>query len=211
MIKDQMNRIYSTMPLDIIPWNIKNPPQILTNLVEKEIIKPCKIIDLGCGAGNYILYLAKKGFDATGLDISESAIQIAKNSALEKGIKCNFIVASVMDYNFDTSKPFDCAYDWEVLHHVFPEQRAQYISNVSKLLKSGGQYMSVCFSEDSPQFGGKGKFRKTPIDTELYFSSENELRELFEGVFNIEQLETIDIEGKFGTNRAIYAFMNKKR
>ncbi len=116
MIKDQMNTIYSTMPLDKIPWNIKNPPQILTTLVEKEIIKPCKIIDLGCGVGNYILYLANRGFDATGLDISESAIQIAKKSALEKGINCSFIVASVMDYNFDTSKPFDCAYDWEVLH-----------------------------------------------------------------------------------------------
>lgn len=210
MIKDQMNKIYSTTPLEKIPWNFENPPELLTGLVEKNLIKPCKIIDLGCGVGNYIIYLATKGFDATGLDISESAIQIAQNSALGKGIKCNFIVASVMDYSVEISELFDCAYDWEVLHHIFPVDRERYIVNVSKILKPGGQYMSVCFSEDSPQFGGKGKFRKTPIDTELYFSSETEMRMLFEVAFDIKELKTVDIEGKFGAHRAIYAFMNKK-
>ena len=211
MIKDQMDKIYSTMPLNQIPWNIEHPPQLLTQLVETNRIKPCKIIELGCGAGNYIVYLATKGFDATGLDISESAIKIAKNSALAKGVKCNFIIGDVIDYNFETSELFDCAYDWEVLHHVFPVDRGKYVSNVSKLLKPGGQYMSVCFSEDSPQFGGKGKYRKTPIDTELYFSSEAEMKELFKIEFDIEELKTVDIKGKFGVHRAIYALMKKKR
>ena len=203
-----MNSIYSTMPLDTIPWNIQTPPLILTNLVENEIIKPCSIVDLGCGAGNYILYFAKNGFKATGIDISVAAIQIAQKSALEKDINCTFIVANIMD--FEVSTPFDFAYDWELLHHIFPEDRPQYIRKVAHLLKPGGHYLSVCFSKESPHFGGKGKFRKTPIGTELYFSSETELVKLFESAFNIEKLVTTDIEGKFGKNRAIYAFMNKK-
>lgn len=211
MIKDQMDKIYSTMSLDQIPWNIEHPPEILIQLVETNEIKPCKIIDLGCGAGNYIIYLATKGFDSTGLDISESAIDIANKSALSKGVKCNFIIGDVIDYNFETSGLFDCAYDWELLHHVFPEDREKYVSNVSKLLKPGGQYMSVCFSEDSPQFGGKGKYRKTPINTELYFSSEAEMNELFKIEFDIEELKTVVIKGKFGVHKAIYAFMKKKR
>ncbi len=211
MIKDQMDKIYSTMSLDQIPWNIEHPPEILIQLVETNEIKPCKIIDLGCGAGNYIIYLATKGFDSTGLDISESAIDIANKSALSKGVKCNFIIGNVIDYNFETSGLFDCAYDWELLHHVFPEDREKYVSNVSKLLKPGGQYMSVCFSEDSPQFGGKGKYRKTPINTELYFSSEAEMNELFKIEFDIEELKTVVIKGKFGVHKAIYAFMKKKR
>ena len=177
MLKDQMDQIYTTMSLEKIPWNMPLPPDILVNLVEKNRIEPCKIIDLGCGAGNYVLYLATKGFDATGLDISESAIKIANESALSKGVQCNFIVGNVIEFNFETLELFDCAYDWEVLHHVFPEDREKYASNVAKLLKPNGQYMSVCFSEDSPQFGGKGKYRKTPINTELYFSSEAEMIE----------------------------------
>lgn len=211
MIKDQMEKIYSTMPLDQIPWNLEQPPKILTQLVDINRIKPCKIIDLGCGAGNYVVYLATKGFDATGLDISESAIKIAKKYALEKNVNCNFIVGDMIEYNFEISGFFDCAYDWEVLHHVFPEHRQKYVHNVSKFLKPGGQYLSVCFSEDSPQFGGKGKYRKTPINTELYFSSETEMIELFEINFEIEELKTVDVQGKFGIHKAIYAFMKKKR
>lgn len=210
MIKEQMDQIYSSMPLDKIPWNIEHPPDILINLVETKTIQPCKIIDLGCGAGNYIIYLATKGFDSTGLDISKHAIRIAQDATLSKGVKCNFIVGNLISFDFKISGLFDCAFDWEVLHHIFPEDREKYVSNVAKLLKSGGQYISVCFSEDSPQFGGEGKYRKTPINTELYFSSESEMNELFSNKFNIEELKTVDIKGKFGIHKAIYAFMNKK-
>lgn len=210
MIKDQMDQIYRTMPLDKIPWNLESPPETLVQLVESKRLKPCRIIDLGCGAGNYILYLATKGFEVTGLDISQPAIEIAQKSALSKGLQCDFIVGNVIEFDFEIAKPFACAYDWEVLHHVFPEDREKYIRNVSKLLKPGGQYMSVSFSEESPQFGGKGKFRKTPINTELYFSSEAEMIELFELEFEIEELKTVDITGKFGSHKAIYGFMKKK-
>ena len=78
MIKDQMEKIYSTIPPEQIPWNEETPPEILTHLVETEKITPCKVIELGCGAGNYLIYLSTKGFDPTGIDISETAIDIAR-------------------------------------------------------------------------------------------------------------------------------------
>ncbi len=209
MIKDQMEKIYNSIPPEQIPWNIETPPDILSHLVETEKIKPCKVIDLGCGAGNYVIYLSTKGFDPTGVDISASAIDIAKKSAAEKGIKCTFITADVLGDMTEINELFDLAYDWEVLHHIFPKDREKYIDNVYRLLKPGGQYLSVCFSEDSPQFGGKGKYRKTPLDTVLYFSSEDEMRELFKTAFEIEELKTVDIEGKFGSHKAIYAFLKK--
>ena len=81
---------------------------------------------------------------------------------------------------------------------------------IASLLKPVSQYLSVCFSQDSPQFGGEAKYRKTPINKELYFSCESEMNELFSNKFNIEELKTVDIKGKFGNHKAIYAFMNKK-
>ena len=209
MIKDQMEKIYSSIPPEQIPWNIETPPDILSRLVDNETIKPCKIIDLGCGTGNYVIYLARKGFEATGIDISASAIDMAKKSAEEKGIKCNFINADVLGDMIEITGLFDFAYDWEGLHHIFPEDREKYINNVYRLLKPGGQYLSVCFSEESPQFGGEGKYRKTPLDTILYFSSEDEIRALFKTVFEIEDLKTVNVEGKFGIHKAIYAFLKK--
>jgi len=211
MIKDEMEKIYSSIPLDQIPWNVETPPDILKQLVETEKIKLCKVIELGCGAGNYVIYLSTKGFDPTGIDISATAIDIAKKSATEKDVKCNFITVDVLGDMTEINEQFDFAYDWHLLHHIYPENREKYINNVYRLLKPGGQYLSVCFSEDSPEFGGKGKYRKTPIDTVLYFSSEDEIRALLKPVFEIEELKTVDLESNVGSHKAIYAFLNKHR
>ncbi len=211
MIKDQMEKIYRSIPLDKIPWNIETPPDILQKIVKTEKIKPCKLIELGCGAGNYVIYLSSKGFDATGVDISKTAIEIATNSASKKGINCNFISSDVLGDMTEVQDTFDFAYDWELLHHIFPQDREKYINNVHRLLNPEGMYLSVCFSEKSPQFGGVGKYRKTPLDTVLYFSSESEIVSLVEPLFEIEKLETVEIQGKFAPHRAIYAFMKKRQ
>ena len=102
------------------------------------------------------------------------------------------------------------AYDWELLHHTYPEKRKKYVENVYRILNPRGNYLSVCFSEKDPQFGGSGKYRETPLGTILYFSSENESRDLFEPYFNIKELKTIKISGKFAPHLANYAFMEKK-
>lgn len=206
-----MEKIYRSIPLDKIPWNIETPPDILQKIVKTEKIKPCKLIELGCGTGNYVIYLSSKGFDATGVDISKTAIEIATNSASKKGINCNFISSDVLGDMTEVQDTFDFAYDWELLHHIFPQDREKYINNVHRLLNPEGMYLSVCFSEKSPQFGGVGKYRKTPLDTVLYFSSESEIVLLVEPLFEIEKLETVEIKGKFAPHRAIYAFMKKRQ
>jgi SAM-dependent methyltransferase len=210
MIKDQMEKIYKSIPPEKIPWNMESPPDILRALVQTKKISPCKVIELGCGTGNYVIYLSGKGFDATGVDISSTAIEMAKNSASGKNVTCNFIVADVLGDMAEIQETFDFAYDWEFLHHIFPPDRGKYINNVYRLLNPLGRYLSVCFSEESAQFGGTGKYRKTPLDTVLYFSSESEMVSLFGPLFHIEELKTIDIKGKFAPHKAIYAFLKRK-
>jgi cyclopropane fatty-acyl-phospholipid synthase-like methyltransferase len=211
MLKDQMEKIYKDLPLEKIPWNMETPPTILQDIVNTEKIKPCRVIELGCGAGNYVIYLAGKGFDATGVDFSKPAVEIAKKSASKKGVNCNFIASDVLGDMAEIQDTFDFAYDWELLHHIFPEDRETYINNVHRLLNPEGKYLSVCFSEKSPEFGGAGKYRKTPLDTVLYFSSESEILSLVEPLFEIEELETVEIEGKYGPHIAIYAFLKKRQ
>mgnify|MGYP006910750215 CR=1 FL=1 len=79
-----------------------------------------------------------------------------------------------------------------------------------RILNPGGRYLSVCFSEKDPMFGSSGKYRQTSLDTTLYFSPEGELRELFELYFNIKELKTIEISGKFGSHLVNYVFMTRK-
>jgi len=194
--------IYKKVPLDKIPWNSETPPDALVELVQDEKVRPCRTIDLGCGAGNYAIYLAGLGFDVTGVDSSPSAIKIAGENATKRGVRCRFIVADLLGDLHEVTDMFDFAFDWEFLHHIFPEDRETYIKNVYKILRPDAIYFSVCFSEKDPQFGGSGKYRKTQIGTTLYFSSESELRELISPYFTIRELKTIKVSGKYGPHCA---------
>jgi len=204
-----INQIYENLPLEKIPWNSTTPPDELVTLVQSGKIRPCKTVDLGCGAGNYAIYLAGLGFDVTGIDSAPKAIQLAQENARIQGTACRFIVADLLGDMHEVQETFDFAYDWEVLHHIFPEDRKTYVKNVHTILNPHAPYLSVCFSERDPQFGGEGKFRKTPVGTTLYFSSETELRDLFSLYFTIQELRTITIRTPYGLHRAIYALMKR--
>jgi SAM-dependent methyltransferase len=205
-----MDEIYRKISPEEIPWNIEEPPKVLVDLVEGERIRPCKAVDFGCGIGNHAVYLAGMGFDMTGVDISTEAIRMAKGKAREKGVRCEFIADDVLGDLKEVSASFDFAYDWELLHHLFPDQRKKYVKNVFNKLNVGGFYLSLCFSEKDPQFGGSGKYRETVLGTRLYFSSEEELKKLFESYFDIQDLRTIQIPGKRAPHLAIYVFMIRR-
>ena len=205
-----VDRIYQKIPLDKIPWNSETPPDALVELVQDEKVRPCRAIDLGCGAGNYSIYLAGLGFDVTGVDSSRSAIKIAGEYAKKRVVRCRFIVADLLGDLQEVTGTFDFAFDWEFLHHIFPEDRTTYIKNVYKILKPEATYFSVCFSEKDPQFGGSGKYRKTRVGTTLYFSSESELRELVSPYFTIRELKTIEISGKYGSHCAVSVLAERR-
>ncbi len=209
-LQHQMEAIYQELTLDRIPWNLEEPPEPLVELVESERLRPCEAVDLGCGAGNYAVWLGSKGFQITGIDISPKAIELARQLASKKGVDCRFIVEDLTGDLRQLDHSFDFAYDWEVLHHVFPEKREDYVRNIRRMLRPGGKYLSVCFSEEDLDFGGEGKYRKTPLGTTLYFSSEEELRGLFEPVFDIHELTTSEIAGKYGSHMALIVLMERE-
>jgi SAM-dependent methyltransferase len=203
-----MNRIYSEMSGDEIPWNLVDPPQLLVDFVEGGGARPCRAIDLGCGVGNYSVWLASRGFDVTGVDISDAAIELARTRAEGAGVSCEFRSADLIAGVDGFEGNYELAFEWEVLHHILPEDREAYLDNVSSLLVTGGKYLSVCFSEKSPAFGGTGKLRRTPIGTELWFSSEEELRSLFEPRFEIIELDTVTVPGKQAPHVAIRSLLS---
>ena len=209
-LREQMEQIYRNMPLDNIPWNMSDPPAMLVETIETGKIKPCKAVDLGCGTGNYAVWLAQQGFDVTGIDISERAIEHARDLAIRMRVLCCFEAADLLGDLKKFHRLFDFAYDWEVLHHIFPEDRESYLNNVRSVLRPNGMYFSICFSEKDSDFGGKGKYRKTPVGTTLYFSSENELKDLFDPLFHICELSTVEIAGKYGSHLVNVAWLRRR-
>lgn len=209
-IRKQMDTIYKDMPLKNIPWNLSTPPQLLIDAVNEGKIKPCKTVDLGCGAGNYSVWLAQQGFEVTGIDISAEAIRHANKLATAASVSCRFEVRDLLGDLNDFHNNFDFALDWEVLHHIFPDNRPQFIKNIYNILRPEGICFSLCFHEDDPAFGGAGKFRKTPLGTTLYFSSEEELTQLLKPFFDIIELKAIEVPGKYTSHIANVAWLKRK-
>jgi len=206
-----MDGIYERLSLDEIPWNLERPPEILVQLVASGWAPPGDAVDLGCGAGNYAVWLAANGFEVTGFDISPEALALAQKLAEKQGVCCRFLVCDLTGEVEGLDACFDFAFDWELLHHVFPEDRERYVSNVHRILRPGARYLSVCFSEeDVAGFGGKGKYCETRLGTTLYFSSEDELHDLFEPLFQVHELCAVEVQGKFRPHKAIKALMTKK-
>jgi len=196
-------------------WTSVEPPTEIVELIESGKIKPCKCLDVGCGEGFYAIYLASKGFDVTGIDLSENAIKYAKQNATEKGAKINFIVMDISDLSKINGK-FDFIFEWALLHHLMPEKRKKYVKDISNLLNKNGKYLSVCFNEQDPKFGKGKKLRIIPeksraiIGGKLYFSSLEELKDLFEPYFKIIESKVFEKQGVGGINIWNYFFMEKK-
>ena len=43
-----------------------------------------RVLDVGCGAGRYSLYLQKKGFDVLGIDVSPLAVKVCRLKGVKK-------------------------------------------------------------------------------------------------------------------------------
>jgi len=195
-------------------WTSSEPPVELVELVESGKIKPCKVLDIGCGEGFYSIYLASKGFDVTGIDLSENAIVYAKQNAKDAGVDVNFIVMDVSDLS-DIDEKFDFVFEWALLHLVMPEDREKYVEDVGNLLNKNGKYLSICFNERDSKFGGGKGLRMIPegaraiVGGKMYFSSIEELKDLFGPYFNVIESKVIRKEGVGGVNVLNYFFMEK--
>ena len=91
-----------------------------------------RAFDLGCGNGSITSRLAALGFEATGIDASESGVAVAKNAFPH----CRFELASAYDDLASRFGIFPLVVSLEVVEHVF-DPRA-YARTVRALLQPGG-------------------------------------------------------------------------
>ncbi len=77
------------------------------DLILKNITLPrsSKIIDMACGAGRHAVILARKGFEVTGVDLSEKLISIARSISAKENLNVKFILSDIR--NFLSEDKFD--------------------------------------------------------------------------------------------------------
>lgn len=186
--------IYSK-PLNA-PWSFSQIPKEIKELISKKILKKgMKILEVGCGEGHQAIYLAKKGLKVKAIDSSKNAIQFAKENAKNEKVNIDFSVNSY-DNLKSMNEKFDFIFDWRFLHEITNEnKRKSYLSEISKLLKPNGKYLSVSFTGDS-DFMGKGKLRISPAGIKIYFAKLKDLEKKFNNYFNVLKAKHIIVPQK---------------
>ena len=107
-------------------------------LQAKYVPKSGNLLELGCGAGDLTLWLAEKGYNAYGVDISPAAIAWAQEKAKERNIKADFRVGSVLDLKDFPDDFFDFVLDGYCFHCIIGEDRKLFLASARRVLKPGG-------------------------------------------------------------------------
>ena len=133
------------------PWDHGLPDQNLIQVVTSRKIGPCKALDIGCGTGDNVLWLAEQHFDVTGCDLSDTAIDSAKLKAAKAGVSCSFIVSDFME-DLVPGSPFGFIMDRGCLHSVGDEpERRRFAENVSMHLEPGGLWLTLTGNSDDAE------------------------------------------------------------
>lgn len=192
----EWDRIYRRYPLETLPWELGKPRKMLVELVEKGLIQRGKALDVCCGAGTNAVYLAEKGFQVTGIDISSKAVEYAKEKATKANVKIQFMVQNFLELPF-RDEEFDFIFDMGCFHHVNVEDRILFIKGIHRILKKDGYYLLVCFS-----------YKNGPARNHF---TRKQITELFSNYFEIKEIKHISsVEGD-GYIRYFYSTLMKRK
>jgi 2-polyprenyl-3-methyl-5-hydroxy-6-metoxy-1,4-benzoquinol methylase len=112
------------------------------DFIEQEIgcNKSMKILDVGCGTGRHCIELSKRGYNVTGIDLSDSQLARAKEKAAKKGLKIDFLKYDAREL------PFNDEYDLVIMlcEGAFPlmetdEMNYKILKNATKSLTKHGK------------------------------------------------------------------------
>lgn len=92
------------------------------------------LLELGCGAGNYVLHLANRGWNAVGIDFSPSAIEWARERVARRA---RFVLGDVRALPF-VSSAFDRVFDGHCWHCVLGQDRPGFLQEAYRVLRPGG-------------------------------------------------------------------------
>ena len=120
-----------------------------------------RVVELGCGSGPILRRVCKRGFSGVGIDVSKTAIAMAKEQS--KGLDIKFRRGDVCNLNVKGLGKFDIVIDGLCLHCITDaEDRKAYLDTVFKILKAGGLFilLTMCGPMNRKRFSQAYKGHK---------------------------------------------------
>ncbi|MGH8224560.1 MAG: class I SAM-dependent methyltransferase [Gammaproteobacteria bacterium] len=133
-----------------MPWDTGEPDDNLVEFVRSGAVAPGRALEVGCGTGTDVLWLARQGFVALGIDIAPLAVEQARAKAAEAKLDCRFESLDLLSDDV-SGGPFDFVFD-RGCFHVFDEadERARFAERVAAILAPNGRWLSLIGSTEGP-------------------------------------------------------------
>ncbi|MFC2136516.1 methyltransferase domain-containing protein [Bacteroidota bacterium] len=181
----------------------KYPPEELVIFISrhygKELNKKeIKILDLGCGTGAATWFIAREGYDAYGVDASETGIKIAKERLKSENLNATFTVQDFIDLDYPDNY-FDCVVDVMALLANNLDNLQIIMKEINRVIKSDGRMFSMLFSDKCSFFESAREIKNRGF---MHFFKKDELIKLFSN-FKTINIETTDRTNK-GNLRAYF-------
>jgi SAM-dependent methyltransferase len=156
------------------PWDTGvTPPEVVE---EVSSIEPGRALDLGCGTGTNVLWLAQRGWTAVGVDFSALAIESARRKA-DWTSGAQFVEGDVTRLReLEVDGPFDFLLDIGCFHSVALRRRDDYVREATRVASTGARMMIFAFG---PWFRLPGTRRGM---------REPEIRRRFDHAFELERV-----------------------
>ena len=134
------------------PWDSGISPPELLDFIENH--PSGNAIDIGCGTGTNVITLVRAGWQVTGVDFVPRAIRIAKRKAQKAGIGAELHIRDATNLT-GIHGPFDLALDMGCFHGL-GDKKADYLSELERILAPGGHWLMYGFFDTSPDQTGPG-------------------------------------------------------
>jgi SAM-dependent methyltransferase len=126
------------------PWSIGEPQPEIAALIEQGKFHG-DVLDVGCGEAAVDLYLAERGFTTVGLDLSPTAIELAKAEAAKRGFtNASFEVADISAFTGYDGR-FGTIVDSTLFHSIPVEAREGYQQSIVRAAAPGASYFVLVF------------------------------------------------------------------
>jgi ubiquinone/menaquinone biosynthesis C-methylase UbiE len=105
-----------------------------------------RVLEIGVGVGSDFVRFVRAGADATGLDLTEAAIDLVRRRLELEGLSAHLQVADAESLPFE-DRSFDLVYSWGVLHHTPDTARA--VEEIRRVLRPDGEARIMLYSRRS--------------------------------------------------------------
>ena len=110
-----------------------------------------QVAEIGCGRGNFAIYLAKRGASVTAMDFSAAAIEIAKERSATEQVNVNWLVGDAANIPLESQR-FDLVISCECMEHV-PNHRGM-MKELARICRPGGRLILTTPSQLNGQLIG---------------------------------------------------------